>query len=264
MKQYRELVRNILDKGEFRDDRTGVGTKALFGPRMEFDLQDGFPLLTTRKMYFKGICDELLWMLSGSTNVDDLPERTKQIWDQDEWKLKDDGLGPSYGEQFRKRKGHFDQVKHVIKNIKENPTSRRHVISLWNQPDMDRLPLACCHGSVIQFYVRQDTYLDCFMHARSQDVAIGMPWNIGFYALLTHMFAHVTNYEPGRYFHSAGDAHIYKNHIDKIQKQIKRPPKELPELSLNKKVEDIDKFEIHDFQLKNYQHHGKVKYPIAV
>lgn len=285
-KQYLDLVEEILENGHDTDDRTGVGTKSLFARTMRFDLQEGFPLITTRKMYFTGIVDELIWMLSGSTDIYDLPERSRQIWDQDEWVVDGQGgLGPSYGKQFRSLENpyksyiSFDQVEYVIDNIKENPNSRRHVISLWNQPYMDRTNLPCCHGTKIQFNVRYQTelaeqdndtfskevgYLDCHMDARSQDVMIGMPWNIAFYSLFTHMVAQVTGYRPGEYIHTGGDCHIYKNHIEKAKQQVQRKPKPKPEISLNSDIDNIDDFGYDDIELNFYDYHPKISYPIAV
>jgi len=337
MKKYLNLIEDILENGYESDDRTGVGTKALFGRTIRFDLQQGFPILTTREMYFKGVLDELMWMLSGSTNVNDLPERTRQIWDQDEW-MKDPesgDLGPSYGKQFRSVQGihvdeytgfmqgvfagvkgvaeECDQVSHIIDNIKNNPTSRRHVISLWNQPDMENLNLPCCHGTKIQFNIRKchpiefldffgddedmikekysiesktsvifDKYpqykemmeansknwpvwkIDCHMDARSQDVAIGMPWNIAFYAAFTHMIGQIVGAIPGDYIHTGGNCHIYKNHIDKLEGQLERNPYELPKLKMNRDIDDIDDFTVEDFELIDYNHHDKISFPIAV
>lgn len=274
MDNYHNFISEILRKGQEECDRTGVGTKYLFGKTLRFDLQDGFPLCTTRKMYFQGIVDELLWMLSGSTHVDDLPERTRQIWDQDEWKKEGENLGPSYGKQFRRVDSEitsrrywsddgFDQLQNVIDNIQQNPNSRRHVISLWQQPDMSELPLPCCHGTKIQFNVRKNKYLDCHMDARSQDVMVGMPWNIAFYSLLIHMIANVTDYRPGNYIHTGGNCHIYKNHIKKARKQIKRDPYPKPKIGISDK-DDIDSYDENDFELKDYHYHSKIDYPVAV
>lgn len=260
--QYLNLLEDILHNGEERSDRTGTGTLSLFGKRMEFDLQRGFPLLTTKKMFWRGILGEFIWMVvRGSVDVTWLQENNIHFWD--EWVDKDNTIGQGYGIQFRNRNG-FDQVQYLIDSINNNPDSRRHVISLWNQPDMQKTTLPCCHGNLIQFYVRDGEFLDCFMHARSQDIFLGMPFNIAFYSLFTHVVAKITGYKAGKYIHSGGDCHIYKNHIEQVKTQLSREPYDPPELVLNPSVDDIDDFTMDDIDIKNYEHHEALKGEVAV
>jgi thymidylate synthase len=262
MRQYLHLLRDVLNYGEEREDRTGTGTISLFGPQMRFDLQKGFPLVTTKKTWFRGIVEELLWFLRGDTNVNDLPESVQKIWDK--WADEDGSLGPIYGNQLRafkrvKPESHvekfdgqdplagnvfcgtytgaalqnIDQIARTIYNIREYPDSRRHVMTTWSPGDLEDMNLAPCHGVAIQFYVRSGEYLDCKMYQRSADLFIGVPFNIASYSLLTHLMARLTGYKAGQFVHSFGDAHIYQNHIDQVKEQLSREPKEKPEVEID-------------------------------
>jgi thymidylate synthase len=269
LQKYHGLIKNILNNGEERDDRTGVGTYSLFDQQICFDLTDGFPLVTTKKMFWKGIVFELLWMIKGKTNIKWLNDHGVHIWD--DWARDDGELGPVYGKQLRNWKAvnennnikYTDQLKNVINNIKNNPTSRRHVISLWNAGKLDEMELVPCHGISIQFYVHNDNSLSCKMHQRSMDVGIGAPFNFASYALLTHMVAKATDKKVNKLTIDIGDAHIYKNHINKLEKQVERKPYEKPIVRI-KKRDDIDNFVYDDISLLEYNHHPSIELDVAV
>ncbi len=264
MKQYLDLLQYILDNGNVREDRTGVGTKGVFGYQMRFNLEDGFPVLTTKKLHLKSIIYELLWFLQGDTNIKYLHDHKVSIWD--EWADKDGNLGPIYGYQWRSwhaPDGHIiDQIANVEKSLKENPYSRRHIVSAWNVADIDKMALPPCHV-MFQFYVANGK-LSCMLYQRSCDVFLGVPFNIASYALLTMMMAQVTGYEPGEFVHTLGDAHIYLNHIEQCKLQLQRTPFPLPKMVINPEVHSIFGFEYDDFELKDYQCHPHIAAPIAV
>ena len=264
MKQYKELLQRVLDEGVKKEDRTGTGTISVFGHQMRFDLQAGFPLLTTKKVHLKSIIHELLWFIKGSTNVKYLQENGVRIWN--EW-AKDDGeLGPIYGYQWRSwpdaRGGHIDQLKQVIESIQKTPDSRRHIVSAWNVGQLEDMQLPPCH-ILFQFYVA-DGKLSCQLYQRSADIFLGVPFNIASYALLTMMVAQATNLEPGDFIHTLGDAHIYLNHIDQVKLQLTRSPRHLPTMTINPEVKDIDDFKYEDFQLSDYDPHPHIKGKISV
>ena len=264
MKQYLDLLQYILDNGNVREDRTGVGTNGVFGYQMRFNLEDGFPVLTTKKLHLKSIIYELLWFLQGDTNIKYLHDHKVSIWD--EWADKDGNLGPIYGYQWRSwhaPDGHIiDQIANVEKSLKENPYSRRHIVSAWNVADIDKMALPPCHV-MFQFYVANGK-LSCMLYQRSCDVFLGVPFNIASYALLTMMMAQVTGYEPGEFVHTLGDAHIYLNHIEQCKLQLQRTPFPLPKMVINPEVHSIFGFEYDDFELKDYQCHPHIAAPIAV
>lgn len=261
MKQYIKLLNSILSTSSPKEDRTGTGTSSIFGYQMRFDLQKGFPIVTTKKINFKAVLNEFLWMVvEGSTDVRWLQERGHSFWN--EWQKADGTIGPGYGYQFRHLK--VDQVQSVIDSIKSNPNSRRHIISLWNPETNNECSLPPCHGNIIQFNVRQNKYLDCQMYQRSGDALIGVPFNISFYSIMLHAFAHLTGYEVGEFIHTIGDVHIYNNHVDQVNEQLLRVPYKLPELIIKRQVNDINDFKFEDFDLVNYQHHPAIKAPIAV
>ncbi len=264
MKQYLDLLQYILDNGNVREDRTGVGTKGVFGYQMRFNLADGFPVLTTKKLHLKSIIYELLWFLQGDTNIKYLHDHKVSIWD--EWADKDGNLGPIYGYQWRSwhaPDGHIiDQIANVEKSLKENPYSRRHIVSAWNVADIDKMALPPCHV-MFQFYVANGK-LSCMLYQRSCDVFLGVPFNIASYALLTMMMALVTGYEPGEFVHTLGDTHIYLNHIEQCKLQLQRTPFPLPKMVINPDVHSIFGFEYEDFELKDYQCHPHIAAPIAV
>lgn len=266
MKTYLDMLQHVLDNGTDGGDRTGTGTRSVFGYQARYDLQKGFPLVTTKRVWFRGIVEELLWMLRGSTDVTELEDRGITIWS--EWKGEDGTIGEGYGRQFRAHLDHegnntIDQVAEVIESLRQNPDSRRHVISLWNPADMRRTTLPCCHGTVIQFNVR-GAYLDCQMMQRSADCFLGVPYNIASYSLLTHMIAQVVGLEPGHFVHTLGDLHIYSNHMDQVLEQLSREPKPLPTLRLNPDIDAIDDFTYEDIELIGYEHHPAIKAPVAV
>lgn len=264
MRQYKELLQRVLDEGVKKEDRTGTGTISVFGHQMRFDLQDGFPLLTTKKLHLKSIIHELLWFIQGSTNVKYLQENGVRIWN--EWAKEDGELGPIYGYQWRSwpdaHGNHIDQLKQVIDSIKTTPDSRRHIVSAWNVGQLNEMQLPPCH-ILFQFYVA-DGKLSCQLYQRSADIFLGVPFNIASYALLTRMMAQVTNLEPGDFVHTLGDAHIYLNHIDQVKLQLTRSPKHLPTMSINPEVKDIDGFKYDDFQLSDYDPHPHIKGQISV
>ena len=264
MQQYLTLVRHILDNGTPKSDRTGTGTLSVFGYQMRFDLNAGFPLLTTKKLHLRSILYELLWFLAGDTNVKFLRENKVTIWD--EWADANGELGPVYGYQWRSWPAadgrHIDQITQVLEQIRRNPDSRRHIVSAWNVGDLDKMALMPCHA-LFQFYVA-DGKLSCLMYQRSADVFLGVPFNIASYALLTMMVAQVCNLKLGEFVHTLGDAHLYVNHLDQARLQLEREPRPLPTMTLNPSVKSIFDFKFSDFTLESYDPHPAIKAPIAV
>lgn len=264
MKQYLDLLDNVLKNGKEKHDRTGTGTISVFGYQMRFDLAEGFPLLTTKKLHLRSIIHELLWFISGDTNIKYLRDNKVSIWD--EWADKDGNLGPVYGYQWRSwpaadgRK--IDQLKEVIEEIKNNPDSRRLIVSAWNVGEIPKMALPPCHA-LFQFYVA-DGKLSCQLYQRSCDIFIGVPFNIASYALLTLMIAQVAELKPGEFIHTLGDAHIYLNHIEQVKLQLTREPFKLPEMKINPSVNDIFNFRFEDFTLVNYVAHPHIKGAISV
>lgn len=268
MKVYLQLLQDILDHGENRSDRTGTGTRSLFGYQMRFDLSKGFPVLTTKKLHLRSIIHELLWFLNGDTNVKYLHDNNVTIWD--EWADKDGNLGPIYGYQWRNWGKPYngpgagiDQITKLIEQLKKNPHSRRHIISAWNVSDLDKMALPPCHV-MFQFYVHEDGRLSCQLYQRSADVFLGVPFNISSYALLTMMMAQVAGYKPGDFVHTLGDVHLYNNHFDKAKEQLTRQPKALPKMKINPNVTSLSDFKFEDFTLEGYDPHPAIKAPIAV
>jgi len=265
MQAYLDLVRRVLHEGERRSDRTGVGTRSLFGHQMRFDLADGFPLLTSRKIHTRSIIHELLWFIRGETNVRYLHEHGVSIWD--EWADAAGDLGPVYGRQWRAWTGAdgapIDQLRAVIEQIRSNPHSRRLVVSAWNVADLPRMALAPCHV-MFQFYVSTSGRLSCQLYQRSADLFLGVPFNIASYALLTHMVAQVTDLEPGDFIHTFGDAHLYENHLEQTALLLEREPRPLPTLALNPAVRSIDDFTFEDIEIRNNDPHPAIKAPVAV
>lgn len=264
MQQYLTLLQHILDNGVHKTDRTGTGTQSCFGYQMRFDLQKGFPLVTTKKVHLKSIIYELLWFLKGETNISYLKEHGVKIWD--EWADENGELGPVYGKQWRSWEGKdgkiVDQVTDLIKQIRSNPDSRRLIISAWNVADLPEMALMPCH-TIFQFYVANGK-LSCQLYQRSADVFLGVPFNIASYALLTMMIAQVCDLQPGEFIHTFGDVHIYSNHTEQVQLQLTREPFPLPVMKLNPAVKDIFGFNYEDFTLENYQSHPAIKAPVAV
>tara|TARA_Y100001935_G_scaffold214680_1_gene185889 strand:+ start:213 stop:1007 length:795 start_codon:yes stop_codon:yes gene_type:complete len=264
MKQYLDLMRHVRENGVFKDDRTGTGTYSVFGYQMRFDLSEGFPLVTTKKTFLKGIIHELLWFLSGSTNIKYLVDHDVHIWD--EWADEHGELGPVYGSQWRSWPGPdgrtIDQISRVVEDLKTNPDSRRHIVSAWNVAEVDEMALPPCH-SLFQFYVA-DGRLSCQLYQRSADIFLGVPFNIASYALLNMMIAQVVDLEVGDFVHTLGDAHLYSNHIEQADKQLLREPRSLPTIRINPEVKDILGFKISDFELLEYDPHPGIKAPIAV
>jgi len=264
MKQYLDLLRRVYEQGRSKDDRTHVGTRSIFGYQMRFDLQEGFPLVTTKKVFLSGIIHELLWFLSGSTNVSYLQENNVRIWD--EWADEDGELGPVYGYQWRSwptpAGEHIDQIDRVIHSITTNPDSRRLIVSAWNVGDIDRMALPPCH-TLFQFYVG-DGRLSCQLYQRSADVFLGLPFNIASYALLTMMVARVTGLKAGEFIHTLGDVHLYNNHLDQAARQLARSPYPLPQMEIDSRAESINDFRYQDFHLRGYRYHPLIKAPIAV
>ncbi|MFN5930766.1 MAG: thymidylate synthase, partial [Sphingobacteriales bacterium] len=263
MKAYHDLLNHILQKGAQKHDRTGTGTISVFGYQMRFDLSEGFPLVTTKKVHLKSIIHELLWFLKGETNIAYLKENGVSIWD--EWADEKGELGPVYGKQWRSWEGAdgqvIDQVSWLVKEIKKNPDSRRLIISAWNVADLPKMALMPCH-TLFQFYVANGK-LSCQLYQRSADVFLGVPFNIASYALLTLMIAQVCGLEPGDFVHSFGDVHLYNNHIDQAKLQLSRQPFPLPVMKINPEVNDIFGFSFEDFELQNYQCHPGIKAPVA-
>jgi len=264
MKQYLDLVQHILDNGTRKADRTGTGTLSIFGHQMRFDLDSGFPLLTTKKLHLKSIIYELLWFLRGETNVEYLNDHGVSIWN--EWADEGGELGPVYGAQWRSWRGadgrSIDQINQVIDGIKTNPDSRRLIVSAWNVADIDRMALPPCHA-LFQFYVA-DGKLSCQLYQRSADVFLGVPFNIASYALLTLMVGHVCGLRPGEFIHTLGDAHLYLNHLDQARTQLARAPFPAPVMKLNPRVTSIFEFEYSDFELVGYQAHPHIKAEISI
>ena len=264
MQQYQQLLQYILDNGTEKSDRTGTGTISCFGYQMRFDLQEGFPLVTTKKVHLKSIIHELLWFLKGSTNIAYLKENGVSIWD--EWADEQGDLGPVYGKQWRSwesRDGRvIDQITNVVSQLKNNPDSRRMIVSAWNVADLPSMALMPCH-TIFQFYVANGK-LSCQLYQRSADVFLGVPFNIASYALLTLMMAQVTGLQPGEFIHTFGDVHIYSNHLEQVKLQLGRTPFPLPVMKINPEVKDIFSFRFDDFTLENYQSHPAIKAPVAV
>ena len=264
MKQYTDLLRHVLAQGNQKHDRTGTGTLSVFGYQMRFNLADGFPLLTTKKVHLKSVIHELLWFLQGSTNIAYLKENGVRIWD--EWADENGNLGPVYGYQWRnwpKPDGtHIDQITQIVNAIKTNPDSRRLIVSAWNVADIDQMKLPPCHA-FFQFYVA-DGRLSCQLYQRSADIFLGVPFNIASYALLTMMVAQVCNLKLGDFVHTLGDAHIYSNHMDQVQEQLTRELRPLPQMQINPSVTDIFSFKFEDFTLENYDPHPAIKGVVAV
>lgn len=264
MRQYLDLLKHILDHGVEKSDRTGTGTRSVFGYQMRFDLSDGFPMLTTKKLHLKSIIHELLWFLTGDTNIAYLRQHGVKIWD--EWADEHGDLGPVYGHQWRfwptPDGSSIDQISALIDNIKTDPDSRRHIVSAWNVADVQHMALPPCHA-LFQFYVGGGR-LSCQLYQRSADVFLGVPFNIASYALLTMMVARVTGYEPGEFIHTFGDVHLYTNHFDQADEQLSRDPHSLPEMRINPVVNSIFKFTFEDFELINYHPHPHIKASVAV
>lgn len=264
MKQYLDLAKHIMETGTDKEDRTGTGTRSIFGHQMRFDLSEGFPCMTTKKLHLKSIIHELIWFLSGDTNVKYLKENGVRIWD--EWADENGDLGPVYGYQWRSWPtpdgGHIDQISKVVDQIKNSPDSRRIIVSGWNVPFIEDMALPPCH-TLFQFYVANGK-LSCQLYQRSADLFLGVPFNIASYALLTMMMAQVCDLEPGDFVHTFGDVHIYKNHFDQINLQLTREPKSLPKMKINPVVKDIFSFKFEDFELTDYDPHPHIKGVVAV
>ena len=263
MKQYLNLLRHVKSEGIQKEDRTGTGTLSVFGYQMRFDLDKGFPLVTTKEVHLKSIIYELLWFLQGDTNIKYLNDNGVTIWD--EWANKEGDLGPVYGAQWRSwqaKNKTIDQISDVIQQIRTNPQSRRLIVNAWNVGEIDNMALAPCHA-LFQFYV-VDGKLSCQLYQRSADIFLGVPFNIASYALLLMMIAEVTKLSLGEFIHTFGDAHLYLNHLDQVDEQLSRKPHPLPQMKLNTHIDDIFKFKYEDFELINYQSHPKISAPIAV
>lgn len=264
MKQYLDLMQHVMDHGAQKHDRTGTGTISVFGYQMRFNLQEGFPMVTTKKLHLKSIIHELIWFLSGDTNIKYLKDNNVKIWD--EWADENGELGPVYGSQWRSwptpdgRK--IDQISQIINTIKNNPDSRRIIVSAWNVADIDEMALPPCHA-FFQFYVA-DGKLSCQLYQRSADIFLGVPFNIASYALLTMMVAQVCGLEYGEFIHTLGDAHLYNNHLEQARLQLSRDAKPLPTMEINPEVKDIFDFKFEDFTLKNYEPHPHIKGAVAV
>jgi thymidylate synthase len=264
MKTYLDLMRHVREHGARKQDRTGVGTLSVFGYQMRFDLNAGFPAITTKRLHFRSIIYELLWFLRGETNIAYLKDHGVSIWD--EWADEQGELGPVYGSQWRSWPApngeHIDQIAGVVDGIKRNPDSRRHIVSAWNVAEIERMALPPCH-LLFQFYVA-DGRLSCQLYQRSADLFLGVPFNIASYSLLTLMMAQVLGLEPGEFVHTLGDAHLYVNHLEQVETQLAREPYALPAMKLNAAVDSICDFDYDDFELLNYQCHPAIKAPIAV
>ena len=264
MKQYHDLLQHILDNGTKKEDRTGTGTISVFGYQMRFDLNEGFPCLTTKKLHLRSIIHELLWFLKGDTNIQYLKENNVSIWD--EWADEDGNLGPVYGSQWRSWPAadgrHIDQIKQVLDQIKNNPDSRRIIVSAWNVGEIDKMALPPCHA-FFQFYVA-DGKLSCQLYQRSADTFLGVPFNIASYALLTMMMAQVCELKPGDFVHTLGDAHLYSNHLEQARLQLTRDFRPLPQMNINPNVTNLFDFKYEDFELVNYDPHPHIKAAVAI
>jgi len=264
MRQYLDLMRHVLQHGAQKTDRTGTGTLSVFGHQMRFDLGQGFPLLTTKKLHLRSIIHELLWFLNGETNTKYLKDNGVSIWD--EWADENGDLGPIYGHQWRhwptRDGGEVDQIKQVLKQLRETPDSRRMIVSAWNVGEIPRMKLPPCHA-FFQFYVA-DGKLSCQMYQRSADIFLGVPFNIASYALLTHMFAQQTGYEAGDFVWTGGDCHLYSNHLEQVKEQLSRSPYPLPRLNIKRKPESIFDYRFDDFEIEGYQSHPHIKAPVAI
>lgn len=264
MKQYLDLMRHVRERGVIKEDRTGTGTRSIFGWQMRFDLRDGFPVVTTKKLHLRSIIHELLWFLAGDTNIRYLKDNGVSIWD--EWADENGDLGPVYGYQWRSwpdpAGGHIDQLARVVDAIKHNPDSRRHMVTAWNPADVEHMALPPCHA-LFQFYVAEGR-LSCQLYQRSGDIFLGVPFNIASYALLTHMVAQVCGLGVGDFVHTLGDAHLYSNHLEQADTQLTREPLVLPQLELNPDIDDLFAFTYDDIRLIGYQSHPRIKAPIAV
>ena len=261
MKQYLDMLRYVLENGVDKMDRTGVGTRSVFGQQMRFDLSRGFPLMTTKKMHLKSIIHELLWFIKGDTNVKYLQDNGVRIWN--EWADENGDLGPIYGSQWRNWNGEgIDQLAQVVDKLKNNPNDRRMIVSAWNVSKIPEMHLPPCH-MMFQFYVANGK-LSCMLYQRSYDMFLGVPFNIASYALLTMMLAQVCNLEPGEFVHTLGDTHIYHNHFEQVKEQLRREPLPLPTMRLNPQVKDINDFKYEDFTLENYECYGAIKAQVAV
>lgn len=261
MKQYLDMLRYVLENGVDKMDRTGVGTRSVFGQQMRFDLSRGFPLMTTKKMHLKSIIHELLWFIKGDTNVKYLQDNGVRIWN--EWADENGDLGPIYGSQWRNWNGEgIDQLAQVVDKLKNNPNDRRMIVSAWNVSKIPEMHLPPCH-MMFQFYVANGK-LSCMLYQRSCDMFLGVPFNIASYALLTMMLAQVCNLEPGEFVHTLGDTHIYHNHFEQVKEQLRREPLPLPTMRLNPQVNDINDFKYEDFTLENYECYGAIKAQVAV
>lgn len=264
MRQYLELLRRVRETGTRKGDRTGTGTVSVFGHQMRFDLADGFPMLTTKKLHLRSIIHELLWFLQGDTNIKYLKDNGVSIWD--EWADENGDLGPVYGHQWRSWPGKngetIDQIANVVEQIKKNPNSRRLIVTAWNPADVDDMALPPCH-CLFQFYVA-DGRLSCQLYQRSADIFLGVPFNIASYALLTLMMAQVTGLQPGEFVHTLGDAHLYVNHLDQTDEQLSREPRSLPIMVLNPEVDDLFAFTFEDFELRDYNPLPHISAPVAV
>ncbi len=264
MKQYLDLMRHVRDQGVKKDDRTGTGTVSVFGYQMRFDLAEGFPAVTTKKLHLRSIIHELLWFLQGDTNIAYLKENGVSIWD--EWADENGDLGPVYGAQWRSWPtpdgGHIDQISQVLEQLRNNPDSRRIIVSAWNVGELDKMALPPCHA-FFQFYVAGGR-LSCQLYQRSADIFLGVPFNIASYALLTLMMAQVTGLQPGEFIHTLGDAHLYLNHLEQADLQLSREPLPLPTMRLNPDIDDLFAFRYEDFTLEGYESHPHIKAPVAV
>lgn len=264
MKQYLQLCDHVMKNGTKKEDRTGTGTISTFGYQMRFDLSEGFPLLTTKKLHTKSIIHELLWFLAGDTNVKYLQDNGVRIWN--EWADENGELGPVYGKQWRSWAGAngetIDQIQNVLEQLKNNPDSRRMIVNAWNVAEVDNMALPPCH-CLFQFYVA-DGKLSCQLYQRSADIFLGVPFNIASYALLTMMMAQITGYEPGEFVHTLGDAHIYSNHLEQVKLQLTREPRKLPKMKINPEVKDLFSFTFEDFTLEEYDPHPHIKGAVSV
>lgn len=262
MKQYLDLLKDVLENGQDADNRTGIYARKVFGRQMRFDLSKGFPLVTTKKTFFKGIVHELIWLLSGDTNIKYLLDNNVHIWD--EWADENGNLGPVYGHQWRNFNSEgYDQILDVIKRIKTNPQDRRIIVSAWNPAQIEQMALPPCH-CFFQFDVTPDGKLNCMLYQRSCDMFLGVPFNIASYSLLTLMIAQVCGLKPGEFVHTLGNAHIYSNHFEQVKLQLTREPLPLPQVRLNPNVKNIDDFKFEDIELIDYQSHGVIKGDVAV